>query len=129
MSLEERVPKEFIAIIIFVVISVVFIVVPPLNTTPLRIIVGFPSVLFLPGYSLICVLFPKKNEMNGIERIALSIGLSIAVVVIIGLALNYTPWGIRLGPVLLAISSFTLILVAVTATRRARSGREEKPDW
>ena len=128
-GLEGQVPKEFIAIIIFVVISVIFIVLPPLNATPIRIMVGFPLVLFLPGYSLICALFPKKNEMDGIERIALSIGLSIAVVVIIGLVLNYTPWGIRLGPILLAISSFALILVAVTAARRARSGREEKPDW
>ena len=128
-GLERQMPKDLIAIIIFVVISVVFIVVPPLNATPVRIIVGFPLVLFLPGYSLICVLFPKKNEMDGIERIALSIGLSIAVVIIIGLALNYTPWGIRLGPILLAISSLTLILTAVTATRKARSSTEEKPDW
>ncbi len=129
MNLERQVPKDVIGVIFFVVISVFFIVVPPLNATPLRIIVGFPLVLFLPGYSLICALFPKKDEMDGIERIALSIGLSIAVVVIIGLMLNYTPWGIRLSPILLAISSFTLILAAVTAARRARSGREEEPDW
>jgi len=126
MNTEGRVPKEFIAIIIFVVVSVIFIVVPPLNETPVRIILGFPLVLFLPGYSLICALFPKKDEMDGIERIALSIGLSIAVAVIIGLVLNYTPWGIRLGPILLAISSFTLILAAVTATRRETTVTEYK---
>ena len=62
MNPEGQVAKEFIAITIFVVISVVFIVVPPLNTTPIRIIVGFPLVLFLPGYSLICALFPKKMK-------------------------------------------------------------------
>jgi len=128
MNPERRVPKDLIAIVIFVVISVIFIVVPPLNATPVRIIVGFPLVLFLPGYSLIYVLFPKKNEMDGIERIALSMGLSIAVVVAIGLMLNYTPWGIKLGPILLVISSLTLILAAVTAARKTKLSREEKPD-
>lgn len=126
MNLERQIPKDLVAIIIFVVISVVFIVVPPLNATPLRIIVGFPLVLFLPGYSLICALFPKKNEMDGIEKIALSIGLSIAVVVIIGLVLNYTPGGIRLGPILLAISSFTLVLAALTTARRETTVTEYK---
>ncbi|PWI46392.1 hypothetical protein CEE45_17095 [Candidatus Heimdallarchaeota archaeon B3_Heim] len=126
MNPEGRVPKEFIAIIVFVLVSVIFIVVPPLNATPLRIIVGFPLVLFLPGYSLICALFPKKNEMDAIERIALSIGLSIAVVVITGLVLSYTPWGIRLGPILLAISSFTLVFAAVTAARRETAVTEHK---
>lgn len=126
MNLQGQVPKEFIAIIAFVVISVAFIVVPPLNATPLRIIVGFPLVLFLPGYSLICALFPKKNEMNGMERIALSIGLSIAVVVIIGLVLSYTPWGIRLGPILVAISTFTLVLAAVTTARKETAVTEYK---
>jgi len=126
MNPEGRVPKEFMAIISFVVISVVFIVVPPLNATPLRIILGFPLILFLPGYSLICALFPKKDEMDVIERIALSIGLSIAVVVIIGLVLNYTPWGIRLGPILLATSSFTLVLAAITTARKETTVTEYK---
>lgn len=70
--------------------------------------------------------FPKEDEMEGIERIALSIGLSIAVVAIIGLVLNYTPWGIRLGPILVAISSFTLIFAAVTAARRKTTVTEYK---
>jgi len=128
MKLEGQVSKDLIAIIIFVVLSVIFIVVPPLNATPVRMIVGFPLVLFLPGYSLISALFPKKGELDGIERIALSIGLSIALALIIGLVLNYTPWGIRLGPVLLVMSSLILILATVAAGRKAISGREEKPD-
>jgi len=115
----KRVPKnDLIFVVAFVITSVVIITVPPLNGTPLRAVVGFPLVLFLPGYSLVSTLFPRKDELDTIERIALSIGLSICVVVFIGLALNYTPWGIRLGPVLLALSAFTLIGTAVSALRR-----------
>jgi len=33
-------------------------------------------------------LFPGKDDLDGIERIALSFGLSIAVVPLLGLALN-----------------------------------------
>ena len=29
-----------------------------------------PLVLFLPGYSLIAALFPAKDDLDGIERIA-----------------------------------------------------------
>ena len=126
MNLEGRVLKQFMAMIIFVVVSVIFIVLPPLNATPVRIIVGFPLVLFLPGYSLICALFPQKNEMDGIERVALSVGLSVGVIVIIGLVFSYTPWGTRLNPILLVISSFTLVLAAVTAARRETTVTEHK---
>ena len=109
MKFKKVSPNNFLLLTSLILASVIFITFPPLSTTPLRIILGFPLILFLPGYSLICALFPKKDELNIIEKIALSIGLSIAVVVIIGLVLNYSLWGIRLGPILLAISSFTLI--------------------
>ena len=52
------------------------------------------------------------------ERIALSFGLSIAVVPLIGLLLNYTPHGIRLAPALLGLSVFTILLALVAYVRR-----------
>jgi uncharacterized membrane protein len=48
-------------------------------------------VLFFPGYTLISALFPRKDSLSGVERLALSFGLSIAVVPLIGLILNYMP--------------------------------------
>ena len=115
----DAIPKnDLIFIVAFVILSVVIITVPPLNATPIRAVVGFPLVLFLPGYSLVSALFPGRDELDALERIALSIGLSICVVVFVGLGLNYTPWGIRLGPVLLALSAFTLVMTAVSAVRR-----------
>ena len=73
---------------------------------PLRIALSFICLLFFPGYALISALFPKQEMLSLIERIVLSFGLSIAVVPLIGLALNYTPWGIRLNPILIAVASF-----------------------
>jgi len=86
-------------------------------------------IVFLPGYTLLKLLFPKKlpkttsfvtknqpetqsESTATLERIALSIGLSLALVPLIGLILNYTPWGIRLTPMTLSL----LILTVAFAT-------------
>jgi len=75
----------------------------------IRYVLGSVFVLLLPGYSLIKTLFPTK-EIDNIERTALSIGMSLALVPLVGLLLNYTPWGIRLTPIALSLLSLTLIL-------------------
>lgn len=88
--------------------------------SPLRTVIGIPFVLFFPGYALIGALFPKKTDLGGIERLTLSIGLSLALVPLIGLALNYTPWGIRLYPIITSLFALTLLLSIVSNYRRAK---------
>jgi uncharacterized membrane protein len=90
------------------------------TTGPLRIILGLPFVLFVPGYTLMMALFPEKKNLDSVERFALSIGMSIAVVPLLGLILNYTPWGIRLAPVICAISIFTLSMSVIAWFRTRR---------
>lgn len=118
--------KDLFAIVVFVVISAIFIIVPPLNETPLRAVLGFILVLFVPGYVFVSALFPGSDEIDGIGRLALSIGLSICIVIFIGIALNYTPWGIRLKPILLSISAFTLVTTAICAYRRVKISTQSK---
>ena len=62
----------------------------------LRWIFGSAFVLFIPGYVATGTLFPRIGDLNSIERFALSIGLSLALVALNGFLLNYTPLGIRL---------------------------------
>ncbi len=83
-----------------------------------RIVFGSLLTLFLPGYSLIETLYPREDELSPIERLALSIGLSLAIVPLVGLVLNYTPWGIRLDPTMAALSTLTLALLLVSAYRK-----------
>ena len=64
--------------------------------------------------------------IDGIERVALSFGLSIAIVPLIGLALNFTPFGIRLVPIVVSISAFTLVATAVAAVRRWELPEEDR---
>lgn len=82
----------FVAVAAFTVFSVSF----PLA----RAVVGLPLLLFLPGYALLTVLFPSRrfrtrygaldvfsSGIDGVERLALSLGMSLALLPVIGLAL------------------------------------------
>ena len=82
-----------------------------------RYVFGSALVLFLPGYALIEALYPKR-ELDELTRFALSIGLSLAIVPLTGLVLNYTPWGIRLLPVTISIAGLTVILLFAAVFRK-----------
>ena len=46
----------------------------------IQAIIGLPLVLFIPGYALSYAFFPKKKGLDLMERIALSFGLSFALI-------------------------------------------------
>ena len=126
LQLLKHFPTDLALVILFTLLCILFVLIPPLNETPIRIILGLPLVLFLPGYSLIAALFPRKSDLDGIERIALSFGLSIAVVPLLGLALNYTPFGIRLSPILGVLSIFTISLALGAVLRRYKLPEDDR---
>ncbi len=96
-----------------VILTVALIPLALFTSGPVRIIVSFLCLLFFPGYAVLSALFPGQGEIGTIERIALSFGVSIAALPIIGLFLNFTPWGIKLMPVLISVAAFTLIAASV----------------
>ncbi len=91
-----------------------------------RQVFGIIFILFCPGYALIAALFTKRKDLDTIERIALSFGLSIAVVPLIGLGLNYTEWGIRLTPILTANTAFTAAMLIAAYVRRVQTDEEDR---
>lgn len=120
------IPRDLLACIIWLACALLAIYVPYLNESFLRILLGVPLVLFIPGYALIAALFPAARDIDGIERVALSFGLSIAIVPLTGLALNYTPWGIRLDPIVTCLSILTIGLCIAAQYRRAQLPPEER---
>jgi hypothetical protein len=91
----------------------------------IRYLLGAIFVLFLPGYSLIKLIFPKK-ELDNIERTALSMGMSLALVPITGLILNYTPWGIRTTPITLSLLSLTIIFATAAIIREHQTKKQSQ---
>jgi uncharacterized membrane protein len=110
--------------ILTILLAVVIAFLP--SSTIARTILGLPFLLFFPGYTLVAALFPKKDSLGGVERVALSFGLSIAVVPLIGLILNFTPWGIRLDPILISLAVFIIVAAGVAWYRREKLAPEER---
>jgi len=98
-NLTERIPIDLALVIALTLACIIFVMVPPLNETPVRVVLGLVLVLFLPGYSLIAALFPGRDDLDGTRadcdqvsgpRASQSCRCSC-------LLLNYTPFGSRLG--------------------------------
>ena len=102
----------------------------------IRYVLGMIFILWLPGYTFIKALFPRTapgrpatslthtvQNLDTIERIALSIGLSLALVPITGLLLNYTPWGITLTPTVLSLAGLTLAFATAAMLREKQQAK------
>ncbi len=122
----QTAPEDLILMALWLTAAVggIYLTFPAL--IPLRVALALPLLLFIPGYCVIAVLFPKKEDLDGIERVVLSFGLSIAIVPLIGLMLNFTPWGIRLEPIILSISLFTMVMIFLAWYVRAALLPEER---
>lgn len=92
----------------------------------MRIVLGLPFILFFPGYTLIAAFFPKKSDIAIIDRLVSSLGLSIAVVILVGFVLNYV-WNIQLNSLLLSLASFIVVMSAIAWYRKRGTAPEERP--
>jgi uncharacterized membrane protein len=123
--------KKYPIDVIFLMIwSIILLLIILFNMIEIvRIAFGLPFLLFIPGYLLIFILFPKKKEYQGIqalERIGLSLGFSITLVSLVTFLLNYTPWGIRLEPILFSLFLLTEILGAIAIYRWKKTNKDER---
>lgn len=126
---------DVLVVVVLTLLADLVVLVLDLQWTAVRVAVLLPLVLFLPGYVLVGVLYPKapKNGsrpgsgertrsgdrgIDGVERFGLSLAASLAILPLIAFALNFTPAGIRVEPVMLALSWFTLIFAFLTFVRR-----------
>jgi Protein of unknown function (DUF1616) len=108
-----------VAITVLTLVSIYFV---PSSSAPLstiRYIVGAIFVLILPGFSILQLVFPTKDISN-LERLALSLALSLALVPLIGLVMAYTPLGIRLLPLVIFLSLLCISISIIGAYRKYR---------
>jgi uncharacterized membrane protein len=115
-----------------IVILLVTLLVAPvvlLATGPIRIILGVVFLLFFPGYTLLAALFPRGDSMQRAERLSLSFVLSMALVILVALVVNFTPWGVSVEPILavLAVLIFATSYVALYRRQRLPEGERFEP--
>ena len=75
----------------------------------IRIILGTFFVLLMPGYALVRALFPARRP-DAVERMGLSIGLSMALVSLDAFILNFSPWKITLSSI---VGTLALLIVTL----------------
>jgi hypothetical protein len=117
----------FYASIIASVSSALAVYMIPANSPllVLRWVLGLLFVLFLPGYVAIQAIYPSA-ELYGFDRLALSVAVSIVLDMFSGLALNYTPWRLRLTPILLLLGTLTICLAILALARQFKASRRAR---
>ena len=118
----------WLTIITVIIATLVFTILE--NVYPwiyVRNVLGLIFILFLPGFALIKAIFPIKistssynSKIEEIEQIALSIGMSIALVSTVGLLLYYSPWGLDLTSIVLFLVTFTPIFTTAAVIKEYR---------
>ncbi|WP_424357785.1 DUF1616 domain-containing protein [Methanocella sp. MCL-LM] len=112
-------------IILLSVLMIVLTYTPYFSDSIFRAALAFPVTLFAPGYAMVAAMFPRKKEMGNIARMTMSVALSIIIVPLIGMVLNYTPLGVRLDPILVCVTVFTIACSLVAMRSRFKVQDDE----
>jgi uncharacterized membrane protein len=91
-----------------------------LNNEVVRAIMSLPLVIVLPGYAITAAVFPK-GTLGVPERLLFSMGTSLALAILCGLLLNWTPWGFQVGAWLVLLCGTTLLASLVAQIRQRRA--------
>ena len=92
----------------------------------LRLVLGGLYVLVTPGYALQAALFPRKDDLDGIERAGLAVGLSIGINPLLALILDASPWGLRLWPMAISLALTVLVFSLAALARRLSLPPQER---
>src|SRR3990172_12365833 len=89
---------------------------------------GLPFLLFMPGYALIAAIFPRRGWPDAVERLTLSAMVSVAVVALIGIAPNYSRWGVRAESIIGFVGLFILLSSFLGVLYRRTLPATDRPD-
>jgi len=119
-------------IIICLIWSIVLIPLVLLNiSSSIRIFLGLPFLLFIPGYLFLNIVFPifskSNSNINSIQRFSFSIVLSIVIVSFIGIIINFSPY--KLTTELVLANLFILIFIEGIIAAQLNKYDEKKPHY
>jgi uncharacterized membrane protein len=117
----KRRSVDILVVIILTIVAVALVFILPSEWLPLRILT-LPLAFVLPGYALMRALFPGKPFGNA-ERIILSLGISLSIVILGGLVLNSTTFGLHARSWAVLLGVITLSASAIVILRQRRQGK------
>jgi len=89
---------------------------------PFQVIFGLLLIFFLPGFTFVKALFPRKEELDEefgtLYQIVLGIGMSVVIMIIVGIVLGSMPLTNGKGQftsinILLLLSVITILLFII----------------
>lgn len=133
-------PPDLLVVVAFVLVADSVISVA--GSLPiLQVLVGFPVLFFVPGYVLLAAMFPGESRAErttgsrsvaadgGLAlstRLALSFGVSVALVPVFAVALAFTPVGFGTASLLGLLTVHVVVGSAIGAVRRLRLPPERR---
>lgn len=91
--------------------------------TLLRLPLGLVAVLFVPGYLVQAVLFPRPTGLTPISRLSYSLSFSLGLVLVIGLILNFTT-GLETLYLLMTLTACGMLIIWLVWWRRTTHEEE-----
>jgi hypothetical protein len=93
-----------------------------------RIALGLPLTLVLPGLTLLWAAVPSLN-LSRVERVVAMVGISVACDICCGLLLGGTPIGLSTASVALTLGGATAATAVLAAFRTVRAGEVWVDGW
>ncbi len=116
---------DLLLIFIITIIAISFILAPNFNEKIIITIFGILLIVF-PGYSLVAALYPKKDDLNGIERASLTFGFPLIGLAVGILIININPIAISIPFILLLLATFTVVFIVIAYIRRRKVSENVK---
>lgn len=137
---------DLVALVVFTALTNFVVLTSVADSVPAKEVLGVTFVLLVPGYGLLAALFPEGDasvrirvpgekmpteetdgqSIDALERFALSIGLSVAVVPLLAIGLETAAYPIRPETVIPSATAVTVVATAIGAFRRWRLPSDER---
>lgn len=135
----DRPPEDLLLLLGFVPLALAVLVFWNVDSVLVRAPIAAPLLLFAPGYAVVSFVFPRRSDASSrltlanertvrgrfsgrigpIERLALAVGMSFAILPFLGLVIA-TVDGFTPETVVVAVSGFVLTVGSLAVIRRQR---------
>jgi uncharacterized membrane protein len=139
----RRFPADLALALLYTLLAAAVLLSGALADSPIRTAVGIPLLFFLPGFTFLSVLFPRRAQaldptskgalftlhtrgIDGVERAVLSFGMSLVLVPIVAVVFAALPLGFGQTAIVATVVAFVLVCTFAGAVARVAVPADER---